>query len=83
MHKVVWESSACKDLTKIDRVVAKKIEVGVETKLAKNPYKGKPLTGQYKGFHRYRFSKYRVIYKIKEKVLIILVVKVSHRKEVY
>ncbi|MCE8164122.1 MAG: type II toxin-antitoxin system RelE/ParE family toxin [Candidatus Moeniiplasma glomeromycotorum] len=84
MYKVEWKDSALKSLTKIDRIIAQKIKIGVETDLAQNPYKkGKPLSGQRKGQWRYRFSKYRVIYEIKEKELIILVVEVDHRKEIY
>ena len=82
--KVVWEKDAEKCLSKIDKITAKKIRNKVENYLTKDPYNnGKPLTGQHKGFYRYRFSDYRVIYEIKEKELIILVIKVGHRKEVY
>ena len=84
MYKVVWESSAKKDLTKLDKKLAYKIKNKVETYLVQAPISlGKPLIYEYKGFYRYRFSDYRVIYEIKEKELIILVVKVGHRKEVY
>ena len=72
MYKVKWKDSVKKSLTKIDRIIAQKTKIGVETDLARDPYKkGKPLTGQRKGQWRYRFSKYRVIYEIKEKELII------------
>jgi mRNA interferase RelE/StbE len=71
-------------LAKIDRVKARKIENKVENFLARDPYKnGEPLKGSLKGRWKYRFSKYRVIYEVKEKELIILVVEVGHRKEIY
>jgi mRNA interferase RelE/StbE len=61
-------------LNKVDRVIAQKIKKGVETDLVKNPYtKGKPLKGNRKGQWRYRFSEYRVIYKIRQNELLILV----------
>ena len=84
MYKVIWTKSAREDLKKLDLVITRKIATKVEEYLAKNPQKlGEPLVGQYKGLHRYRFSKYRVIYQIKEQEVAILVVKVGHRREVY
>ncbi|WP_245939626.1 type II toxin-antitoxin system RelE family toxin [endosymbiont GvMRE of Glomus versiforme] len=84
MYKVEWKDQAKKDLKKLDRSMAKKIVYEVETHLVKNPTElGKPLTGDRKGQWRYRFSSYRVIYKIKEKELIILVLEAGHRREIY
>ena len=84
MYKIEWKDVAFKQLAKIDQTVAKKIKIGVETDLSKNPYqKGKPLTGNRKGQWSYRFSKYRVIYEIKEQKLLILVVEIGHRREIY
>ncbi|CAI2162907.1 17022_t:CDS:2 [Funneliformis geosporum] len=81
---IEWKKLAWKSLVKIDRIIAQKIKIGVETDLARDPYhKGKPLTGQRKGQWRYRFSNYRVIYEIKEQKLLIVVVEVGHRKEIY
>ena len=43
----------------------------------------KKLKGQWKGFYRLRLRNYRVIYeKIQEK-LIIHIVRIAHRKEIY
>ena len=67
MYKAEWKKEALKSLDKIDQVKAEKIRLGVETVLAKDPYKeGKPLKGDLKGLRRFRFSKYRVLYKIRQ-----------------
>ncbi|NLJ49850.1 MAG: type II toxin-antitoxin system RelE/ParE family toxin [Candidatus Atribacteria bacterium] len=42
-----------------------------------------PLKGNFKGFFRYRIGKFRVIYTIQENHLLILVLKVGKRDEVY
>jgi len=56
----------------------------VEVILAKNPYKeGKPLKGNLKGKWRYRFSEYRIIYRIFQDRLIIEIIEVGHRKRIY
>ena len=84
MYKVQWEKEALKSLDKINWKIAEKIRVGVETVLAKNPYgKGKPLKGKRKGQWRFRFSEYRVIYRIEQNKLLILVIEVGHRREIY
>lgn len=40
------------------------------------------LSGQ-RPFYRVRVGDYRVIYEIQEKILVVLVIKVGHRREVY
>jgi mRNA interferase RelE/StbE len=84
MYKVEWSERAKVDLAKTDPVKARKIENKVENRLAQDPYnEGKPLVGSRKGQWSFRFSEYRVIYEIKQSRLLILVVEVGHRKEVY
>ena len=44
---------------------------------------GKPLHGELTGLWRYRIGNYRVICQIIDKEIVVLVVKVGHRKNVY
>jgi len=84
MYKVEWSKKAQKDLKRIDPTTAEKIRIGVESRLAKDPTRrGKPLTHNHKGKWRFRFSEYRVIYEIKETEILILVIEVGHRREIY
>ena len=84
MYKVEWKKEALKGLDKIDRAKAKKIKLEVDTVLAKDPYKkSKPLKGNLKGLRRFRFSDCRVIYQVKQSKLLIIVVEVAHRREIY
>ena len=84
MYKVVWKNTALKQLAKIDKKIADKLTDKVENYLVKDPInRGERLLYDYKGFYRYRFGDYRVIYEIKAQELIISVVKVAHRREVY
>ena len=84
MYKIEWSSRAKEDLARIDRIKARKIEKKVENKLARDPYnEGKPRVGSRKGQWSFRFSEYRVIYEIKQDKLLILVVEVGHRREIY
>ena len=44
---------------------------------------GKPLRGELHGFWRYRVRDYRILCRIKDDILLVLVVSVGHRKNVY
>lgn len=72
-----------KDLKKIEKYELKKISIKID-RLAKNPRpkNAKKLINQ-KNLFRVRSGDYRIIYQIKDSVLLILVVKIGHRKDIY
>ncbi|WP_457595110.1 type II toxin-antitoxin system RelE family toxin [Hydrogenimonas sp.] len=87
MYSIVYEKSAIKDLVGVEKpfrlLIKEKIEI-----LAKDPNRLKnrikALKGkEYKGLYRLRVGDYRVVYQRKDDVLIILIVRIGHRKEVY
>ena len=65
-------------LNKVDRI---KIDKAIE-KIREDPLFGKPLTG-VKELRRIRTGNYRVIYTFRKEELLLLVVKIGHRKDVY
>ena len=71
---------------KLDKSVAKRILRYLETEvIAKgNPRRvGKTLAGEMAGLWRYRIGDYRVLAKIEDQMLLIVVVDIDHRKQVY
>jgi mRNA interferase RelE/StbE len=83
-YKLRWNSGAYKDLKALDKSTAARIVSKVKTVLIHNPLeRGKPLTGPFKGFYRYRVGHYRVIYTVDEQTITIIVLRVRHRKDVY
>jgi mRNA-degrading endonuclease RelE of RelBE toxin-antitoxin system len=46
-------------------------------------FQGKRLAYELSGFYSFRTSDYRIIYRIREKELFIIVITVGHRKEIY
>ncbi len=44
---------------------------------------GQPLVGAWTGYWRYRIGDYRVIARIEDERVLILVVRIAHRREVY
>ena len=84
MYKVAYLDSVEEDLKKLDKNTVRKILSRIETYLAQDPKElGKPLTGEFQGYWRYRWGDYRVIYRIAECEILIIILRISHRKEVY
>ncbi len=84
MYKVVYLDQIEKDLKRLDKVLIRKILSRIENYLAKDPKGfGKALKGEFEGYWRYRYGDYRVIYKISEKEILLLVLRIAHRKSVY
>lgn len=76
------KKSAQKELQKLDKSVAKRILARIYL-LAENPYPSasEPLVGR--SGRRLRVGDYRVIYEVLDSQLIIHVIRVGHRREVY
>ncbi len=82
-YQIKLKKSVLKDLKKLNPGVAEKILKVVEEKLSDDPFKGKALKGRYEGLFRLRFGVYRVIYEIRKSELVVLVLRISHRKDAY
>lgn len=74
-----------REMKKLDKQVAKRITAKLrEVSQLDDPRSmGKGLTGNLAGLWRYRVGDYRIICDIEDGVLLILVVDVAHRREVY
>lgn len=85
-YKVDYLPSVFKILEKMDRFTKRIIVEWIEKNLVdcENPrVHGKPLSANRAGQWRYRIGDYRVIAKIEDDRLIILVIAIGHRKEIY
>lgn len=76
------KQSALRELSRISKPERLRIIASID-QLALNPYRGSALKGDLTGLRRVRIGSYRVIYEIQETRLIVLVVTVGHRREVY
>ena len=78
--------AAAKELRKLDRTAAARIIQTLEERIATldDPRTlGSALVGEHAGYWRWRIGDYRVIARIKDERITILVVRVAHRREVY
>ena len=71
-------------LRNFPKSVREMIRKAIEKKLTVDPIAfGKPLRYSLKGYRRLRVGDYRVIYKIIEDKVLVMIVDIDHRKEVY
>ena len=78
--------AAAKELKKLGRGEAARIIATLETRIAAldDPRTlGSALTGELGGLWRWRIGDYRVIARIENERITILVVRIGHRREVY
>lgn len=83
--KVLLSKKADKQFRKLDKHTQKEIGKYIdELESLQNPRsRGKGLVGNLGGYWRYRVGDYRLICEIIDDELIILVLEVGHRKNVY
>jgi mRNA interferase RelE/StbE len=81
-YKILFTRQSEKDLSNLPKSDFRKVEVAI-AKLADNPRppKSKKLTAR--DSWRIRIGNYRVIYLIEDDNLIVIVIEIGHRKEVY
>jgi len=81
--RIEWKPSAVRELRRLDRSIVPKILARVEA-LAANPYPDgvRKLSGTEHAF-RVRIGNYRIIYEIHAARLVLVMVRVRHRKDVY
>ena len=76
------KGSAARDLRRIARPERLRIVAAID-RLKENPYLGSALKGELRGLRRLRVGDFRVIYELQDDALIVLVVRVAHRREAY
>ncbi|GGD45674.1 hypothetical protein GCM10011514_07100 [Emticicia aquatilis] len=91
MYKVEISKKALKELEKLPKEVVRKFRDKFSD-LAENPYSvngtkklvnPKSLGIELEEVYRVRIGDYRAIYAIENEVLVIFIIKIAHRKEVY
>ena len=78
------KTSAQKEARKVPPKTLLKLKQALD-KLAENPrpHGAKRLQGTKEEIYRIRVGDYRVLYEIKENQLVIIVIRIAHRKNVY
>jgi mRNA interferase RelE/StbE len=83
MYKIVFHKEAQKEFLKIPKsnkelITAKLLD------LQEGDFEGdKSLKGKHKGKFRKRTGNYRIIYLLENNIILIIILRIEHRKEVY
>ena len=81
--KIEYDDRVLKELKSLDKPVQRKI-LDFFDDLPEDPTtKGKPLKANFSGLWRYRIGDYRAICRLENDALVVLVLRISHRKTVY
>lgn len=86
MYRVEFTKNALKQLMKLDKYTASLILGWIRKNLVDcdNPrVHGKGLTADKSGLWRYRVGDYRVLAEIKDSEILILIVNIGHRRDIY
>lgn len=73
---------AQKFLDKLDQQTRRRLILNLEA-LKEQPYQGKPLRGSLKTLLSWKVGKYRVLYRINEEKIEIIIINIGLRKDIY
>ena len=85
-YTLVFEKKALKSLEALDKTQTRLILAWIDKNLLgmDDPrIMGKPLSGKFSSYWRYRVGQYRILVEILDKELIIVIITIGHRKDVY
>ena len=86
MYRLEFLPLAQKEFKRLDKIAQIKIKKKLLI-LTENPdvlrNNIKALKGQYSGLFRLRVADYRVIFRVKDEQVLIIIVRIGHRKNVY
>lgn len=85
MHRIELSNLAAKELEKIHKVDRKlyfRFITAIE-ELKASPYRGKRLKGKLGGDYSLRVGDYRVVYTVYKDKLIVYIIDLGHRREIY
>ena len=81
-YSVRIKDSAAKELARLPRDARARLIDAIDG-LGEAPLSGSLLKGGLRGLRRLRVGDYRVVYEVLDDELVVLVVRVAHRREAY
>jgi len=83
---IKFDTAAQRELNKLDPVIARRILKFLMERVAKldDPrHIGERLQGELHHLWKYRVGDYRILCSFKQEVLVVLVLEIGHRREIY
>lgn len=86
MYKVELSRQAGRDLERVfrsDKRLYQRFVAALQA-IARDPVaEGKPLHGELKGLRSHRFGSYRILYEVRHGELLVVVIDLGHRRDIY
>jgi mRNA interferase RelE/StbE len=85
VYSIELSRTAAKELERVfrsDRVLYQRFIAALDT-IARDPGQGKLLHGKLQGLRSYRMGTYRILYETYHQQLLVIVIDLGHRKEIY
>ena len=86
IYELKYEAKAVRQIRKLDPATRKLIKSWIEKNLLNtdDPRRhGKALTGTLSQYWRYRVGDYRILAEINDTEIVIIIIEVGHRREIY
>ena len=83
MYKIAFEKEAEKEFLKLKKTDQQLVANKIKDLQNGNFSNDKSLKGKHKGKYRKRAGNYRIIYLKEGNLLVITIIRIAHRKEVY
>ena len=81
-YSVQIKGSAAKELARLPRDARERLIDAID-RLGEEPLAGNVLKGGLRGLRRLRVGDYRIVYEVLDDELVVLVIRVAHRREAY
>lgn len=81
-YRILYTEEAARRIAKLDKAVKERVGRAI-VRLSEHPELGKRLTGLLSDRWSYRVGDWHILYKMKRNELLILVLTVGHRSDVY
>ena len=82
IYSLKIKGSAAKEIERLPHSDRLRVVAAIDD-LKEHPHSGTLLKGQFTGLRRIRVGHFRVIYEVQDAILIVLVLRVGHRRDVY
>lgn len=82
MYRICYTKEAKDQIAKFDNNLKSRLKKAIE-RIAQEPSLGKRLTHEISGLQSYRAGDYRIIYRIFHKEILILILAIGHRRDIY
>jgi mRNA interferase RelE/StbE len=83
-YRIEYSKDAARNIKKFPKNIQERIIRAIEERLCTSPEEvDKPLIKQWEDHKRLRVGDYRVIYKIYQERIVVFIVEIDHRRDVY